>query len=249
MAIPVNFDPSQKLYLVRISMGSQFKGKSRDIDDYTREIKYVHSKEIRREIGAIRQVINSRRAAGCMPFFGAYFTNEIGKQQLIDACKIADREMKEIDPELHATPLFIKIDMPDLAAGSQFDALLSAIRTQVHEVVLNRVKAVIERNEGKALTPKTKTALLSMLEKTRALNIVNDPNVNADIDKMKARIDANQLNELKDEILVILDESKDRAQALELVDPIVVHADDEEDDQISRAAKSLPNTGRVLDLL
>jgi hypothetical protein len=218
MAMPTMFDPNQTLYLTKISMGSQFKGKSKDIDDYTREIKYEHCKETRREIGAIRQVINSRRSFCSMPFFGAYFTNQLGKDQLIDACKKADLEMKEIDPSLHCTPVFIKIDMPDLASGSQFDALLSTIRIHVHGVALKRIEEHIQKNEGKALTPKSQKSLLLMLTRMDGLNIISDPGVTADIQKMRDRVMANQINELKEDLLIIMDEARDRGAALEIPD-------------------------------
>jgi hypothetical protein len=248
MAIPINYDPSQNLYMLKISQGSQFGGTGRDLDDFTREIKYKFSKDVRREIGAIRQSINTKRAGSCTRFFGAYFTNEIGKTQLIEACKKADREMKEIDPALHVTPVFIKIDLPDLASGSQFDALLKAIKTQVMEVSLKRVQAYLERNETGVLSPKSKNILISMLEKTRALNIVNDAKINADIDSMKARIEASQLKELREEITEYLDQSQDRGTSIEIISDVSAD-DDEKEDQISRSASILPNSDRELDLV
>lgn len=248
MAIPVNYDPSQKLYMLTISQGSPYRGSGKDLDEFKRLTTFIHPKETRRAIQAIRQSINTRRAGSCTKFFGAYFTNEIGKTQLIEACKKADQEMKEIDPALHVTPLFIKIDLPDLASGSQFDALLTAIKTQVMEVSLKRVQAYLERNETGVLSPKSKTILISMLEKTRALNIVNDAKINADIDSMKARINASQLKELREEITEYLDQAQDRGTAIELI-PEVIADDDEKEDQISRSASILPNSDRELDLI
>jgi hypothetical protein len=252
MAIPTEYDPNQKLYQVRIKMGSQFRGRGVDQGEYQRLITYEKDKQTRREIGAIRQSVNARRAAGCMPFFGAYITNELGRDQLVDVCTKADREMKEIDPELHCTPVFMKLDTPDLMGNtSLFDELLNSMRTQIHKVVLDRIKSKIEGSESTTLTTKSREALLRMLDKTQDLNIVNDPSITADIEKMRARINANELRELRDEILVILDETKDRSAALEIVDNVI---DDEEGEngapaQVMPAPASVPKSARTLDLL
>ena len=235
-------------------MGSQYQvTASKDLDEYRRELTYKRNKETRQKIGAIRQSVNTRRAAGCMPFFGAYITNELGMDQLIDVCTKADREMKEIDPALHCTPVFMKIDTPALMGNkSLFDELLGSMRTQIHAVVLNRIKTVIERSESTTLTEKTKSALIRMLDKTQDLNIVNDPTITADIEKMRARINANELRELRDEILIVLDETKDRATSLEIAeistDPVVSDESEPEPEEESAAPVTVPVSARTLDL-
>lgn len=235
--------------MLRLSMGSQFKGVSKDLDEYTRQIKYTHSRDIRREIGAIRQSINVRRAACCTKFFGAYFTNDVGKNQLIEICQKADREMKEIDSSLHVTPMFMKIDLPDLASGSQFDALLTAIRSQIMDVVLRRIQSYLDRDESGSLNPKQKTLLSKMIDNVKGLNIVNDPKINADLEAMRARIMASQIKELRAEILSAMDETKDRGSSIELIPDTPIPSEEEEEDQITRSASLLPNTARDLDLV
>lgn len=252
MAIPTNLDPNQKLYQVRIRMGSPYRCKGKDIDDYRRELTFDKSKKTRQEIGAIRQYVNSRRSAGCMPFFGAYITNQLGRDQLVDVCKRADQEMKAIDPSLHVTPVFLKIDTPALMSDrSLFDELLGSMRTQIHQVVLNRIKTVIERSESKTMTNKTKQALIRMLDKTQDLNIINDPTITAEINRMRERVQADQLAELRDEILVILNDTADRESSLEIIDPVVLPADaDDLQDKIEKEEKTpaAPGASAILDL-
>lgn len=244
MAIPVTFNANEGIYHVHISMGSQFQGKGKDIDDFTREIKYKYGKETRQQIGAIRQSVNTRRAAGCTKCFGAYFTNRTGLEQLRDVCAQADREMKAIDPSLHVTMEYIRQHFEDSENITVLDKLLKGIRADIHERVLFRIQEVIARADNKKLTEKTKKALFSMLDKTKALNLTNDPAVNEDIEKMRARIQADQLAELRDEILVILDDTKDRAQALELTEPIKI----DESGNTPAPAPVIPQSGRSLDL-
>jgi hypothetical protein len=226
MAIPVKVD--QKVYLAKVRMASQFKGKSKDIDDYIRQIRYTKPKKVRNQIGAIRQSVNVTRKNACMNFFGLFLTNEVGKGQIEQACREADTEMKKIDPTLNVQPMMLKIDLPDLAEGNMFDAMIGQIRRQVVDKALTRVQLVIERNsEGGAIPAKTTAALLRMLEQTRALNIVNDAGVNAQIEQMKARITANEITLLRDELLAVLDEQKDRFSSLELIEPYDAKSEDE----------------------
>lgn len=245
MAIPVNFDPKQGIYMVKISMGSPFRvDESREIDSYTRETKYKDSKEVRKDIGAIRQRVNERRAFSCAPFFGAYFTNQIGKDQLIEICQTEDRAMKAIDPALHVTAQFIKQNFADNENISAFDQLLGAIRSNIHETVLSRIEIEIGR-EKDHLTPKAKKALIAMCERTKGLNITKDPAINAEIESMKNRINANEIRELRDEILIIMDDTKDRAASLEIVGDIKIHKEPAK----IQPKNLLPDNKITLDLL
>lgn len=246
MAIPVNFDPKQGIYMVKISMGSPHQvDKSREIDSYKREITYKKSKEVRKEIGAIRQRVNERRAFSCAPFFGAYFTNQIGKDQLITICQTEDRAMKEIDPALHVTAQFIKQNFADNENISAFDQMLGAIRSNILRVVLDRIMVEINR-EKDHVTPKTRKALISMCEKARAgLNITQDPSIDADIQNMIDRINADEIRELRDEILIILDDTKDRAASLEIVGDIKIQKEPAK----IQPKNLLPDNKITLDLL
>jgi hypothetical protein len=210
MAVPTEAT-DRTIYVVDISMGSPFRCTGRDIDDMTREIKYKWGKEKRNRIGTARQSVNVAVAGTCMKFFKTRITNEAGKNGLIQACTAADREMKQIDPALHVTPIFFEVKVSSLSAGNMFDQMKEQLSVQVHERVLDRIKKVLEQNKNadgtyKPLTGKTRTALLTMLDKIKEINVLDDQNVEARINAMKAQIQTNSLIPMRDEILAYIED-------------------------------------------
>src|SRR5574343_1099710 len=136
--MPQTIDANTKLFQIKFSGSSayQLRGSKR-IDAYKREQEFSRHEDDRKKISAIRQRINSIRQWGCMPFFGAYITNEIGVNQMIDACKQADLDMKAIDPQLHLTLKCIEIPISSLTGQkSVIDTLLNDIRREVVNQVL-----------------------------------------------------------------------------------------------------------------
>lgn len=242
MAMPALTNTKEKIYQVFISCGSPYRGSGVDLDEYVRKFTFDLPKQKRKQIGALRQRLNDMKSWGCSKLYGAYFTNETGKQQIIDLCVQVDREMKEIDPRLYCTVNFVKQDFSDNENLTALDQLLGSIRKEVNGSVLERINQEIEKNKDH-LTEKTRLSLHAMVNKIAALNITGDQTVKEDLDKIRARIDSNQLRELRDEILVILDENKNRGAALEIVDDIKIKKEPEK--------VLLPDSGvkRVLDIV
>lgn len=239
MAVPTTLNPDSSIYIVSIAMGSQFRGKSRDIDEYIREMTYTKPKAERQKIGSIRQSVNVVRNAGSFRFFKEYVTNDIGKAQLEQTCKEADQEMKKIDPTLHVTPKFFKLEIKSLNSGNMFMEMQEQLRTEVHERVLRRIQKVIEdagENAGGKLSNKTKTALLKMLDKTAEINVLQDSEVTARIEAMKAQINADALIPLRDEILSLIDESPADLELLDDAEGRAIHDPDEKEYQSKPAA-------------
>ena len=138
------------------------------------------------------------------------------RSQLERACIEADASMKMIDATLHVTPMFFKLDAPALTQGNILTAMTEQLRKQVYERVLARAQRMIEETPSGTMTTKNKNALLRMLDKTAEINVLNDGEVTARIEAMKAQINADALIPMRDELLSVLDES---AGALELIDP------------------------------
>jgi hypothetical protein len=224
MAVPVNTAEDRTIYIVDISMGSGFQGHGEDLDEYRREITYKFGKDKRNRIGAVRQTVNVAVQGTCMKFYKTRFTNANGKATLEAACTSADREMKAIDTHLHVTPMFYEVKVSSLSAGNMFDEMKNQLSVQVHQKVLSRIKAVLDNNKRedgtyKPVTGKTRTALLSMLEKVEEINILNDPDVTARLTEMREQIQQNSLIPLRDEILAYIEEVQN-ADTLEITPDI-----------------------------
>jgi hypothetical protein len=222
MAVPINVGEDRIIYVVDISMGRPFRGTGRDIDELTREITYKYGKDKRNRIGAARQKVNMQVDGTCMKFFKTRFTSAAGKATLETACREADKEMSEIDSSLHVTPNFFEVRVASLTSGNMFDQMKEQLSVQVHEKVLARIQKVIEnqRNEDgtfKPMSNKSRTALLTMLEKVREINILGDASVEAQIEKFKAQITEGTLIPMRDEILAYIEDVQG-ADALDILD-------------------------------
>ena len=210
MAVPT-LTESNVVYIVEISMGSQFRGKSWDLDDFNRQMEYKHGKKIRNEIGAIRQEVNTVVNGTCMKFHKKIkFTNAAGKAQLERACAEADRKMKLIDPSLHVTPMFFEQTITQLSDGNMFELMQRQLNEQINQRALDRIQDalnnanVTDENGNivkvKPITQKTRTALINMLEGLKAINILNDPNVDQRINALKDQIQNQSLDSIRTEI-------------------------------------------------
>ena len=217
MAIPTQLGEDDKFYIVEISMGSQFRGRSWDIDDRNRQIEYKHSKAKRNDIGAIRQQVNTVINGTCMKFHRKIkFTNEKGKEALIAECARADREMKLIDPSLHVTPAFFEQTVTQLNTGNMFELMKDQLNEQVHQRVLDGMERTIEnlttRDENgnvvkvKQITTKTRNALIKMIEGMKNINILKDPTVDSRIEALKAQMATFDLIPMRDELLAYIED-------------------------------------------
>jgi hypothetical protein len=216
MAIPTTITEETVYYIVEISGGSPFRGKSWDLDDYNRQMEYKHPKKVRNEIGAIRQRVNVAKDNTCMTFHKKIrFTNAAGKATLERVCAEADREMKLIDPTLHISPMFFEQTVTQLNTGNMFELMRQELNEQCNTRVLDRVEEYIEkstvRNEQgevisvKPITAQVRKTLLRAAEGVRSINILDDPTVNTRIDSIKALLETTDLTEIRDELLGYID--------------------------------------------
>ena len=234
MAVPVEAT-DRSIFVVAIKMGSPNQSKGRDIDEFVRELTYKKPKGVRLQIGNVRQSVNVAIQGTCMKFYGTKITNQAGKETLERECTLADRRMKDIDSSLHVTPVFFEVKVSSMSAGNMFDQMKEQLSVQVHERVLERIKKVLEEHQNpdgtyKPVSGKTRTALLTMLDKLMEINVLNDDNVTAQITAMRSHIQSNSLIPLRDEILAYIEEVQGE-NSLELTPdiPAPVHDPDEEE--------------------
>lgn len=211
-------DPNQQLYVMQPSMSSPFfVSKSETYEsENAKKMYYKFTSDDRKKIQAVRQAVNVMVDAGCARFYGLKIANETTKQQLIEALEDADRKMKSISPELHAEAQFLPLKTEAFTSGTLLDNLTAQIREQIHGVVLKRIEAKITEENNGVLSEKSKLALLKMLEKCRAVNVIGDDGINKRIEDMKQKITDNQIVVLRDEILALLDDTRDRFSSIDM---------------------------------
>ncbi|DAC71797.1 MAG TPA: hypothetical protein DSN98_08510 [Thermoplasmata archaeon] len=224
MVAPTMVKTGEKLFVMQLNMSSPyFLERSEVIDDKTKKLFYKFPSDKRKQIQAIRQSVNVQRDAGSARFYGLYIVNELGKKQLESALTKADHEMKQVDITLKAEGMFMELSSTALSEGNMFDAMVGQIKNQILEVALKRIEDTIKRNEGSAqgLPLKTKNALIRMLEKTKMINVIRDESIDGRIEEMKAKILSEDITSLRDEILDVLNETKDRFSSLPIEDMVV----------------------------
>ncbi len=211
---------NQKLYVMQISMSSPFFIRQSEIyeSENAKKMYYKFTSENRKKIQAIRQQINVIKDAGCAKFYGLAIANDLSKEQITEALLKADAQMKEIDPTLHADAQFLPLQSEAFTSGTLLDNLTSQIREQIHGVVLRRIEKTIEDNENNGmLSAKTKAALLKMLEKCKAVNVIGDEAINTRIEAMKDQINNDQILTMREEILSLLDDTKGRFASIDMI--------------------------------
>ena len=230
---------------MQISMSSGFRGSGIDKTEYVREFTYDKPKDDRDRTTAIRTRVNTHKSFSCSRLYDAYFTNETGKAQLTEICDRADRDMKQIDPRFHCTVKFLKQDFSDNENLTALDELIKAIRVEVYGSVEEQISIEIEKNKDH-MTNKTRIALHTMVNRLTGLNITGDKTLSEQMDRIHQMIDENKLREIRDEILVLSESTKDRGSALEITSDIKVKS--EEKPEPKRIILSDTGSGRSLDI-
>lgn len=209
---------NQALYVVGLSLSSGFfvDKSEKYLDENAVKKWYKYQEEERKKIGAVRQSVNVVVDAGCARFFNIKIANEEAKRQITEAVLKADVEMKKIDITLKAEVEFVPLPIDSFTSGTMLDKLTGQIRTQILEVVIKKIESNIKKNEKSGLLPeKTKETLRKMIDRCRAVNVIGDEGINAQLDAMKERITSDDIHNLRDEILAMLDTSKSRFEGID----------------------------------
>ena len=222
MAVVSELKPGTKLFVMETQMSSPFfTDRSENIDSENAKKLYYHFQAgDRKSIAAIRQHINVLKNNSCARFYGLYIANDLAKEQITEALTVADRAMKAIDPTLEAKGVFMELDTGALSSGNMLQIMTAQIQDQIYGVVFKEIEAKLQANDergGGALSTKSKNALLNMLEKCKTINVIDDDNINAKIEAMKAQITSEAIIPLRDEIKALLSNSTDRFSSIDLM--------------------------------
>ena len=196
-------------YVMMISMSSDQMGKSKMLDDVTKELKFRFVGKERKKISSVRRVVDSAGDVRCPRFFDLKIANLKTKKEMMDIILHADKEMKKIAPDLHASVKFIPLPGLEtgMDTGTLFSEMAGQIQGQIHQEVLSEINEAIRKRPEGELPKRTKDALISMLTKLSQLNIVKDRKIDESIEEMKKRVLAGEIRELKAEITGLLTEA------------------------------------------
>ena len=188
-----------RVYIVSIEASSpNHQESSRDLDDTTKEIVFTFPKEKRDRIAAVRMQANKPLYNTTLKFFKNYIAREDQIPELTKAAHDADVKMQAIDNRLHCNLVMFALDMSEIRQGETYQMVLNAIRFNVYNVVFKRLTETLASKKG--MTDATRKSLLKMVDNLRAINVLEDKDIELQLDAFKSRIESSMLKELHDEI-------------------------------------------------
>jgi hypothetical protein len=188
-----------RVYIVAIEASSpNHQESSKDMDETHREIEFTFPKETRDRIAAVRMAAAKPLYNNTLKFGKNYIAREDQLPELQKSAGEGDQKMQAINPKLHCQLVMFPIDMSEVRQGETYQMILNAIRYNVYNTVFKRLAETLGSKKG--LTDATRNSLLKMIENLRAINVLEDKDVEQQLDAFKARIESSMLKELQDEI-------------------------------------------------
>ena len=118
--------------------------------------------------------------------------------------------MRDIHPSLSATVYFLPLDGEQARHTELYDRVVASVRAQIYGDLLKRLQAVIAQNRDKMRT-QSKQSLLNQIEHFREkANILNDEEIDKELDRFKAIIEAEIIEPLALELDNQMDSLSDR---------------------------------------
>ncbi len=219
--------PPLKLYIVRVKMASPFfVDSSREVDTdlpesdrKIKELTFKFKKSTRQQIQNVRSAFREVWLRWTVKFYGLHICNEDGKELLTDAVARAAADLKQIDESLKAEPVYIPLDVAEIARGALYSQVIGAIQGQVCETMLKRVNQAIARMEDSGkdeVHARTRKSIEKLLNQLSTLNIVQDKEVTKQIEELRKKIQSGAIHELKENLMELLKTSAGRYGAIEL---------------------------------
>lgn len=191
-----------RIYVVNLEMSSPNQlNSSEKIDDMTQKLNYKFTAKKRKEIHAVNQFYKSKVYANVLDFHGLRICKEEQLPLIIDLSSQANEAIQILDPSLHATLAYFGLDMAEVSKGDAYGQVLSAIRYQIISEVLGRLEKVTETQAIDQLSKQSKTALLKMIDRLKAINILDDKGVETKLESLKTAIMTDTIAPMKKELI------------------------------------------------
>ena len=186
-----------QIFIVKTSMSSSnHLQDSSELDDYRRMETYTFNKQTRMDISAIRSRFKKPIYDNCANFHGLYLCKEEdmeGTQELISE---ANEKLREINPRLGASILFIPLDAAAIQQGEMYDQICAAIKSQIFTTLLNRIETVSHT----AIPTRSKQSLLKMVKRMERINVMDDPDIMYRLNQIRDQIMKESIAPLQEEL-------------------------------------------------
>ncbi len=180
----------------------------------TLETDYKFKPETRRKIGAIRTLYKKVIYNTALQYYTIWICREDQTAAIEEKYKEADAALKKIDRSLKAKVEFMPLDMNESSKGEMYQKVLNAIKSRVFDEVIKKVEQVAKDNQGN-LTDRSQKALLNMVDRLNAINILNDQDISRKLEKVKQKILTKEIETIREEFTREITAMKGRGAYLE----------------------------------
>jgi hypothetical protein len=193
-----------KIFIVKTAMSSPFHiDETTEIDSRREERLYHYEKDVRQDIGAVRARHRKPIYTHCVNFHGLYICNDKATPLIEAAVKQADVEFKAIAPELASNVKFIPLDVGAITGDNGlYVGINNSIKKRVFGDVFKKMDKVLQKRND--ISDRSKKAILNLTAHMRAINILEDEGVTAEIDRIESiisgKIEGTSVKVLHDEI-------------------------------------------------
>lgn len=191
-----------KVYVINFTMSSPNQLLSSErLDESSRKLNYKFKEATRRDIHRKNEYYKSKAYIKLLDFHGLRLCKEEQLNELKDLADEANKELMTIDPTLGATLASFSLDMADVSKGETYGQVLSAIRYQIITQVIDKIDVMTKEKSINQLQVKSKEALVKLVDRLKAINILEDKDIDTKLESIKKAIIYDSIEVLKKDLI------------------------------------------------
>jgi hypothetical protein len=205
---------ARSIFLVLPLMSSPNKiADTERVDDTHRAVTLEWGQEMRDKITAVRKEYYPAVRAKCVCIYGLSFAKAADMTAIAEVMETADKELKLVHPSLGATVRFVPLSVDAAAKGEVYRQINDAIRGRIYTELFERLRNLPNKVKMNA---RSRTALVELCDKLKGWNIIDDPDINASLYRIKTAIANDIVAPVMEDLCKEIDDLKGRGAFLEV---------------------------------
>lgn len=170
-----------------------------EIDEYNKNLTFRFDKKTRQAISRIRMRFMSPIYQNTLEFHKLHICNEEQAKFIESKFREADAEMKKIHESLVAQVQFFPLDMDEMRRGGLYRGVVNAVKCRVYKDTFDKMENFLSNRKDK-LPKKSKVAMMRMVDNLRAINIIDDEEIDKQLDDIERQINDESIIDLRDDM-------------------------------------------------
>jgi len=160
---------------------------------------YKFDEETRQAISRVRMRTMSPIYQNTLEFHSLHICNEEQGKFIARKFVEADEEMKKIHPSLKAEVEFFPLNMDEMRRAGLYMGIVNAIKYRVYKDTFDRMEDFLSNRKDK-LPERSKQAMMRMVDNLRAVNIVDDEEIDKHLNEIEQQINDETIIDLRDDM-------------------------------------------------